>query len=188
MIKKIKTRFPELFFVVKLLLLFSVFYFGTHFWIGITSKGNLYSTFCDSYLNYFVWLRMAILKLAGFFCFIAGFKTNIEATTSLRIINGIKVNMVQSCVGFGILSAWAAFIIAYPADLKRKIIWLLGGIATICTINALRIAILLIWVNKTRDINSFSNHHTIFNYTSYLIVLIMVFFYTKEKININSTK
>jgi len=181
MINKFIAKYPEAFFIVKLLVLFCLFYYGTQFWIGITSKGNLYSYFCDKYLNYFVWLRLAILKLAGFFCSLLGYKTNIENTTSLRIIGGIRVNMVQSCVGFGILSSWAAFIVAYPSILTRKIIWLLGGLIIISTANAIRIAALLIWVNRTRNINSFSNHHTIFNIIAYLIVLILLFFYTKEK-------
>lgn len=181
MIKRLLTQYPESFFLLKLLLLFSVFYYGTQFWIGITSKGNLYIAFCDNYLNYFVWLRIAILKLAGFFCYLLGYNTTIEYTTSLRIIGGIRVNVVQSCVGVGILSAWSAFILAYPEVKKSKFIWLLSGLFTIYVANSIRIAALLILVNKTKDVGVFPYHHTLYNIVSYIIIFLLIYFYTKEK-------
>lgn len=172
---------PETLFLIKLFLFFSLFYFGTQFWIGITTKGNYYIAFCDEYLNYVKWLRVSILKAAGIICYCFGFETNIENTISLRVINGYKVNMVYSCIGVGILSSWAAFALAYAAPAKRKIVWLLSGLFTIWFINAVRIAILLMLLNKTRNTKGFSHHHTIFNIIAYSIVILFIYFYTKEK-------
>lgn len=176
---------PETLFLIKLFAFFSLFYFGTQFWIGITSKGNFYIAFCDEYLNYIKWLRLSILKAAGIFCSWFGYQTNIENTISLRVVNGdvngYKVNMVYSCIGIGIFSSWAAFALAYSTNLKRKTIWLFGGLLAIWLINSIRMAILLIWLNKTRNTKGFGHHHTVFNIIAYTIVIILIYFYSKEK-------
>lgn len=175
-------KYPETYFIIKLLLLFCFFYFGSQFWIGITSKGNYYSAFADNYLNYIAWLRVSVLKAAGVICSFFGHQTTIENEISLRIIGGYKVNMVYSCIGIGVLSSWAAFAIAFPSPLKRKIKWLIGGIVIIWLVNCIRVAALLLLVNSTRNTKAFPQHHTIFNIFSYCIVIIMIYFYTKRTV------
>lgn len=181
MFSSLSKKYPEFIFIVKLLALFSIFYFGTQFFIGITSKGNYYNAFLDEYLNYIKWLRISILKAAGIICSLFGYETRIENAISLRVINGYKVNMVYSCIGVGIMSSWAAFAIAYSANFKRKIIWLLAGLMAIWFVNATRVAVLLIWLNKTRDTKAFSYHHTVFNIVAYSITIVMIYFYSKDK-------
>ena len=180
MFSKLNNKYPEAFFIVKLLAFFTIFYFGTEFWIGITAKGGLYSSFCDNYLNYIKWLRLLILKGASLICLLFGYKTIVIDTISLKIIGGLQVNMVYSCIGYGLLSCWAAFIIAYPSKRKRKLIWLFGGLVTICFANIIRVASLLILVNKTKDVTRFTNHHEIFNAVAYSIIILLLYFYTKK--------
>jgi exosortase/archaeosortase family protein len=177
----INKKYPEALFIIKLLLLFSIFYYGTQFYIGITSKGNYYNAFLDKYFNYINWLRCTILKSASIVCYIFGYDTKIENIISLRVVNGYKVNMVYSCLGIGILSSWAAFAIAFPNNLKRKIIWLFAGLLTIWFANVIRVAVLLMLLNKTKDVKGFPNHHTIFNVIAYMIVIVLIYFYSKEK-------
>lgn len=185
MFSKLINKYPEVFFIAKLLLLFSIFFYGTEFWIGITAKGGLYSSFCDNYINYVKWLRLLILKGASVICLLFGYKTIVIDSISLKIIGGLQVNMVYSCVGYGLLSCWAAFIIAFPSKRKRKIIWLLGGLVAICFANIIRVAALLMLVNNTKDITRFSNHHEIFNAVAYSIIILLIYFYTKNKAEIS---
>lgn len=180
MLKKMSTKYPETYFIAKLLLLFCVFYFGSQLWIGITSKGNYYSAFADTYLNYIAWLRTSLLKAAGVICMVFGHKTAIENEISLRIIGGYKINMVYSCIGIGVMSCWAAFALAFPSQLKRKAKWLIGGLLVIWLLNSIRVAALLLLVNSTRNTKAFPQHHTVFNIVSYCIVVVMIYFYTKR--------
>ena len=173
-------KYPESLFLVKFFALFLVLYYSTEFWTGITAKGGLYSAFCDEHLNFVKWLRIAILKGASVICYFSGYTTTIINTTSLKIIGGSSVNMVYSCIGFGVLSCWAAFAIVYPACLKRKLLWLFGGLLIICLANMIRVAVLLMLVNKTKNANIFPYHHGAFNIVVYSIVLVMIYFYTKE--------
>lgn len=172
-------KFPELIFLLKVVLLYCLFNYGSKFWIGITAKGNYYNAFCDNYLNYIVWLRLSILKASALICSLLGYDVVIIATTNIHFVNGYGVNMVYSCIGIGILSSWAAFAIAYPTKIKRKIIWLFGGIMAIWFINVLRIVFLLLLINKTKNLNGFSFHHELFNAVAYGLVIIMIYFYLK---------
>ncbi len=180
MLLSLKNKYPEYFFLLKLIFFFSIFYYGTEFWIGLTAKGGMYSVFCDEYLNYIKWLRVFILKGSGIICNAFGYNTTLEKTTSLRIIGGIKVNMVYSCIGFGVLSSWAAYVLAFPSNFKRKIVWLFSGTAIILFINMIRVAGLLMLINKTKNIHSFPNHHTVFNVVAYAIVVLLIYFYSKD--------
>jgi exosortase/archaeosortase family protein len=187
MFSKLNNKYPEAFFIAKLVTLFSIFYFGTEFWIGITAKGGLYIPFCDNYLNYVRGLRLLILNGASLICLVFGYKTTIIDTISLKIIGGYQVNMVYSCIGYGLLSCWAAFIIAYPSKKKRKLIWLLGGLIAIYFANIIRVAGLLIVVNKTKNVARFANHHEIFNAVAYSIIILLLYIYTKNEVK-NPTK
>jgi exosortase/archaeosortase family protein len=177
----INKKYPEAVFIIKLLLLFSIFYYGTQFYIGITSKGNYYSAFLDEHFNYISWLRYSILKGASIVCSLFGYDTKIENIISLRVVNGYRVNMVYSCLGVGILSCWAAFAIAFTTTIKRKIVWLVAGLIIIWFANVARVAVLLIMLNKTKDVKGFPHHHTIFNTIAYIIVIVLIYFYSKEK-------
>jgi exosortase/archaeosortase family protein len=183
MLSKFFKKYPESLFLTKLLALFSIFYFGTEFWIGITAKGGLYSPFCDEYLNFVKWSRLFILNGASIICSMFGYQTTIINTISLKIIGGSRVNMVYSCIGFGVLSCWASFVLVYPGLLKKKLIWLFCGLFLICFANMIRVAALLMLVNKTNNSNSFPNHHTVFNVIVYAIIIVLIYFYTKGNNN-----
>ena len=174
-------KHPETFFVAKFLLLFSIFYFGTELWIGITSPENYYNAFCDKNLNYIKWLRLSILSAATFLCGL--FKYQAELVNSNIIIgfNGFQINMIYSCIGYGLLSFWAAFTIAFPTTIKQKLIWLVAGLLVLWFTNVVRIALLLIIINKAKSVAPFQNHHTIYNAITYCIIAGMIYFFIKEK-------
>lgn len=178
---KIFTKNPQFFFIIKMLAIFSVLYFGSQFWIGITSKENYYNQFIDQNLNYIKWLRISILNGASVLCKLLGYSTQIENNISLQVINGYKINMVYSCIGIGIFSSWAAFIIAFPnKKIKQKLIWLFTGLLIVWILNVIRVSTLLILVNKSRNINGFNSHHTIYNTIAYFVILLLIYIYTNK--------
>ncbi len=181
MILKLIKKYPEASFILKTILLYCIFNYGSKFWIGLTAKGNLYSEFCDVNLNYIRWIRHSILYTAGGICKILGYHTEIINTTIIRVIHGYGVTMVYKCVGISVLSSWAAVAIAYSTPLKRKLIWLFSGLFLIWFINVLRITVLLIFFNTYKNPNGFEYHHEVFNTIAYIIVVIMIYFYLKDK-------
>ena len=136
MFNKLIKKYPEIYFVLQFLLLFCVFYFGTEFWIGITSKGGYYNAFCEQYLNYIKWYRLLILNASVFFCNLFGYKSQVLNNTSVVGFNDFRVTMVYSCIGYGLLCFWAAFTVTYPTNYKRKLLWFALGFFILWIANA----------------------------------------------------
>lgn len=181
MFSSLKKKYPEAIFVFKFLSIFCLLYFGTEFWIGITSPGNYYSKFCNDYLNYVRWYRVLILQTTKILCSLLGYDTYLSSTYNLKLVNGRGVNMVYSCIGYGIQSFWITFTISFPdIRLKKKIKWIIIGCTSLFLLNVLRTTILLIVANKYRKQDTFDSHHTIYNVITYVVVFIMIFFFLKK--------
>lgn len=164
-------------FAVWFIILFLVFYyFNIAFW-GIVSPGGYYSSFLATYLNYITALRSVLLHCTEFILKGMGFGTVINDHELLLAGHGI-INVAYSCLGLGVLSFFAAFVLAYPKPRKHKVIFLLSGILIIEILNVLRFVILALFLNKVNT-NHF-DHHTIFNICIYIIISISLFFWVKN--------
>jgi exosortase/archaeosortase family protein len=163
-----------LFFSLGSVLLSNFFYF----YIGLVPKENYYNQWLDEHFNFIVWYRYSILWMADKLETIAGYKVLIIGTQYLKMVNGFKVNLAYDCLGMGVNSVWIAFIIAYPKA-YRKTLWLLLGLVFIWFINSIRIAILLNQTNIS-GINK-TAHHDVFNFILYIIVVLMMYWYTVQK-------
>lgn len=179
----------EIVFVAKLLLVSAFLNYGTKFWIGACEPGNIYFPFAEKYLNYPDWLKFSIFNATIFFSNLLGYAAYQVDEIKVAVVNGNGVNIGYSCIGYGIMSFWVAFILAYPKELNKRVKWLLSGLIIIWFINVLRILILLILVNQPEkiDVNKFGNHHDVFNYIAYAIILLMIWFYTKTN-HLNSNQ
>jgi exosortase/archaeosortase family protein len=80
------------------------------------------------------------------------------------------------CLGFGVMSFFSAFVIAYPKPLLKKTIFLIGGLIVIQSLNVLRLTLLALYWKKT---NGYFDHHTIFNITIYILIAISLYFWIK---------
>src|SRR6202008_3042870 len=130
-------------YLLKFILSFCFLYYGTKAIIGLSSPGGYYSSFVSEYLDYIKWFRYALLYSAKVLLSVSGYKVVIQNMYILRMYNGAGVRLVYSCLGFGIMSFWAAFIFANKASGRKKIVWILSGWAAFFFINVIRIALLL---------------------------------------------
>jgi exosortase/archaeosortase family protein len=163
-----------------LLLIYFVLDYGTTFYIGITSPGGrYYFEWLDKHLNYVTWLRNTILYGSKFFMSFLGYSTSIISAYVIKIDKGSSVQLVYSCLGYGVLSFWSAFIIANKGTIKFKLGWLLIGYSVILTSNILRICTLLI-ASQNKWYKPFSlDHHTTYNIIAYILVIILMFIFLK---------
>jgi exosortase/archaeosortase family protein len=172
---------PGFIFIVKFLVLFLGLHYFNEFFIGITAPGGLYVPFLDHHLNYVAWLRHSILWGAKLICSISGYETHIEGPYHLRSVTGHGVQMVYSCLGLGIKSFWAGFVIAHAIPWKKKLFWTLLGLGTIWFINCCRVAIILIATVNDRNVNRFMEHHDFFNMVAYVFIFILVIIFLKKQ-------
>jgi exosortase/archaeosortase family protein len=160
--------------------LFATLYFFNVAFIGITSPGNFYISFLDKYLNYIDWLRDLILHTSNFIVRTTGLNSIVEEPYLLRVKGGPAVKMVYTCIGYGVMSLWVAFVIAYDGKLKQKILWVIIGCICILIINCFRVSMLLIALVSKWNVNKYIEHHDLFNIFSYLLIFLLIYLYTNK--------
>jgi exosortase/archaeosortase family protein len=161
--------------------LFCLFYFGTLLVIGLSSKENLYSPFVDRYLDFITPLRSSILRSADYLLQSFHYPTSWIDEFTVGITGGQSVRMVYSCVGYGVLSFWAAFVLANDGSILKKVLWLLAGWSLLWVLNVLRIYFLLLALNQNRSTLFGMDHHTLYNIVAYLFIFLMIYFYDRSK-------
>ena len=173
-------------FLIKFIISFLVFYYGTLAIIGLSSKEGNYNSFISNYFNYIRWLRISLLHGTKLLLHLFGVNTYIASEYNIKKIGGSGVMIVFQCVGYGIMSFWSAFIIAIDDFFSRKIkIWLLGFIL-FWIMNVCRLSLVLVANNNKWSMPLGIDHHTWFNILSYMFILIMMYFY--EKLTTNKCK
>jgi len=161
-------------FAFSFLLLFVIFYYFNILFYGVTSPGNHYYPFLADNLNYIQSLRWFLLSCSTQILDWMGF-TTIHNDTQLLVAGKGSIEVVYSCLGLGLMSFFAAFVISYPKQLKQKIIFLVSGLLVIQALNIVRFVLLtLFWSKKA---NRIVDHHTIFNIIIYIIIMISLYFW-----------
>lgn len=94
--------------------------------------------------------------------------------------SGQSVRMVYSCIGYGVMSFWAAFVVANRGCWQKKVVWVAGGLLALWVVNVLRIALLLLAARKNWRFPFGWDHHTWFNVVAYAFVFGMIFFYDRS--------
>ncbi|OSZ82604.1 hypothetical protein CAP35_04885 [Chitinophagaceae bacterium IBVUCB1] len=162
-----------LWFAVKLLVLFGGMYAANHILTGLLVPGGYYSLWMDNNLDYVSALRHLMLKGGALIVSAFGYETKLSDYT-LRIQGYGGVRMVYSCIGINILCFWVAFVAAFPARLKDKWIYGIGGLAAITILNMLRVAILVLIKTIPSLQHKQIDHHLIFNITVYAFIFLMM--------------
>lgn len=159
--------------------LFVVFYYFNILFFGVTSPGKYYSPFLDQHLNYIQGLRWLLLKSSAFILDTLGYPA-ITSNFDLMVVGRTTIKLVYSCLGLGVISFFAAFVLAYPKPTKAKLIFLAGGILGIEVLNVIRFVLLaLFWTKQDSEL---MDHHTIFNILIYIIIAISLYFWVKADI------
>ena len=167
-------------FLASFIALYLVFYYFTFFWIGIMAKGNLYWAFAETHLNYIELFRYFLLNSAKVICSLFGFKASIIGQFGMKIEGGSGIRLVYSCLGYGVMSFYTAFVLAWPTQVfKDKWVPLVTGLCTIIILNILRLAFLpMIFTTYPGARNFPIDHHDIFNGILYLIIAGMLYSWT----------
>jgi exosortase/archaeosortase family protein len=175
----LKKQSPVRFAIVFVVLFLLLYYFNILFF-GITLKGNYYSPFLAKHLNYIDALRWVLLHSAAQMLTWLGFITRVSKYELLVAGHGV-IKLIYTCLGLGVMSFFAAFIIAYPKTLRSKLILLVTGILGIQILNIIRFMLLaLYWTrSKTRIID----HHLIFDIIIYIIIAITLYHWVNSKKN-----
>jgi exosortase/archaeosortase family protein len=180
-LKELKSD-PYVRFIVLFIGLSLGFYGFNTLYIGLTAKGGLYVSFLDQYLNYINWWRnftiestASILRALGYEVHASEYRLKAEGAGSFRL--------VYTCLGYGIMGVFAAFVITFPEKIHKRYLLLLLGLICIQLLNTLRLVLLtLYWDPKNPFLGI--DHHDLFNYVVYAFLI--AFTYSWLRINKNS--
>jgi exosortase/archaeosortase family protein len=174
---------PIAWYIFKFGGIFCFLYFGTLFIVGSgVEGGSFYFPWVYKHFYYLDVLRDFILRQADFVLELLGYETRRTSIAVLRIgRHGISLN--DACLGYGLMSFWIAFVVSDIGPFKKKVKWLLIGLISLNIINVLRVCLIILaghhkWVElPTID------HHMMFNIAAYILIFIMIYFYSKNNKN-----
>jgi exosortase/archaeosortase family protein len=170
-------------FVISFIILFPAFYYFNIFYFAITNIGaRHYNAFLADHFNYIRGLRWFLLHCSAQILNWLGFAAITNEFDLLVAGHGV-LKLVYSCLGLGVISFFAAFVLSYPKKWKSKIIFLIGGILGIEFLNIGRFVLLAIFWDKRNNRNF--DHHTVFNIIIYLVIAISLFFWVKRDNSLN---
>lgn len=156
------------------------FYYGTLAVIGLSAPEGYYSGFVDKYLNFIPSFRDSLLQSSKYFLALLGYDCYQSAPTQLRVVGGGGVNLVYSCLGYGVTSFWLAFVFANTGSIKKKLLWTIVGVFALYIINVIRITLVLLAAHKQWNYPLGWNHHTWFNIVAYGFIFLLIYWYDKK--------
>ena len=167
-------------FLVIFTAVFLICYFGALFITGLSVAGGLYSPFIDKYFDATAWLRSSLIISSKAFLSWIGTETYRKDEYVLRATTGRGIRIVYSCLGYGIMSFWAAYVAATAARMRTKMLWLFGGLFLIWLINVLRLSMVLQGAVKGWRFPFGWDHHTWFNIITYMAVFMMMYLFERN--------
>ena len=168
-------------FVIALFILYILFSQGNLFMNSVMSPGSrFYNAYIADHFDYIQGLKTALIVPAVWIIKAFGFYA-IHNEMDVMVVSGPYLRVNYSCLGLGVMSFLAAFVLAFPAPWKSTFKMLVIGFIAIYVLNVLRIAglgVLLGFFKSQR--NNFTYHHEIFNIIVYICIFAMLYFWIKK--------
>lgn len=161
-------------FVTGFLVIYGCLFMLNYIWTGFTIPGGYYCSWLDHNADYISGLRKIILHGASAFLSLLGYENEVYGYY-LHIIGGKTIRMVYSCIGLNIICVWWAFNLSFPLVWKSRLVHIIAGTIIITILNIIRIAFVALSPHKGKFLNSPFDHHTVFNFVVYGIIILMIF-------------
>ncbi len=168
---------PYLRFIILFILTYFLFNGFNIAYIAVTAEGGFYIPFLDKHLNYINWWRTFTIESTSTVLRLFDYKVYTDKY-QLMVLGRHGFNMVYSCLGYGIMSVFAAFVLTFPGKIKARYGFLFLGLFFIQLINTIRLVLLSLYWNK-RPAYIKIDHHDLFNIVIYLLLIILVYVWLK---------
>jgi exosortase/archaeosortase family protein len=168
-------------FVIALFILYILFSQGNLFMNSVMNPGGrFYNAYLSEHFDYIQGLKTALIVPAVWIIKAFGFYA-IYNQSDVMVVSGPYLRVNYSCLGLGVVSFLAAFVLAFPASWKSTFKMLIIGFIAIYVLNVCRIAglgVLLGFFKSQRE--NFTYHHEIFNVIVYICILAMLYFWIRK--------
>jgi exosortase/archaeosortase family protein len=159
-------------FLFKLILFYLILNYFFIAFEGLAAQGGrLYSSFIFEHLDFISAFRRFLLWGGAQFASLIGYPSGYT-DYNLFVYGGSRVRMVYSCLGFSLMSAYAALVLAWPAKWFYQVISLVTGWITIILLNMMRLGgLAVLYSTGNHGFFKYVNHHDLFN----IVVLVAAF-------------
>lgn len=174
-------------FIIALFVLYILFSQGNLFMNSVMSPGGkFYNAYIAEHFDYIQGLKTALIIPAVWIIKLFGFYA-IYNEMDVMVVSGPLLRINYSCLGLGVMSFLAAFVLSFPASWKSTFKMLIIGLISIYVLNILRIAGLgILFGTFQSQRNYFEYHHEIFNVIVYIIIFIMLYIWIKKNTKIKN--
>jgi exosortase/archaeosortase family protein len=172
-----RNRNKRSWFLFHFFTLFVFFYYANILFFRLTIPGPHYVEFLAEKLNYIKGLRWLLLNATDGLLHLMGFSA-ICSNYVLLVAGRGRIQVVYGCLGLGLCSFFVAFVMAYPAKLKAKILFIFTGIILIEFLNILRFILVVLFWKPAGHLSL--DHHTVFNIILYVIIAITLYLWMKS--------
>ena len=174
-------------FIIALFVLYILFSQGNLFMNSVMSPGGkFYNAYIAEHFDYIQGLKTALIIPAVWIIKLFGFYA-IYNEMDVMVVSGPLLRINYSCLGLGVMSFLAAFVLSFPASWKSTFKMLIIGLISIYVLNILRIAGLgILFGTFQSQRNYFEYHHEIFNIIVYIIIFIMLYIWIKKNTKIKN--
>ncbi len=169
-----------LLYLAKFLGAFCILFYGTEAIIGLSAPEGLYVPFVAKYLDFIPAFRNLTLQGSRIFLSLTGYEAYQSDPIHLKLIGGSTVQLVYSCLGYGVMSFWLAFVFANNGSLAKKAAWMGGGLVLLFLINIIRIALTLLGNSRHWYWPFGWDNHTWFNIVAYAAIFLMMWGYDRR--------
>lgn len=172
-------------FIIALFVLYILFSQGNLFMNSVMSPGGkFYNAYIAEHFDYIQGLKTALIIPAVWIIKLFGFYA-IYNEMDVMVVSGPLLRINYSCLGLGVMSFLAAFVLSFPASWKSTFKMLIIGLISIYVLNILRIAGLgILFGTFQSQRNYFEYHHEIFNVIVYIIIFIMLYIWIRKNTEI----
>jgi exosortase/archaeosortase family protein len=147
----------------------------------VSPEGKFYSSFVERHLDFIQLIRYLIMQISNCIAQVFGTNSYITGLQMINIGKDIEVEIWYPCLGLGVISFWISFIVTNIGSWPKKISWCIWGIICILIINCLRIALLLISLDRGWEQNNLLDHHDMFNIAAYVLVGVLMYTYNDDR-------
>jgi exosortase/archaeosortase family protein len=168
----VRRNLPALSFMLRFLFLFACFYGFHKAFIGLSTPGGSYWRVLDQHVNYIKAWRHLNIQTTARIIDLLGYEVQ-TTETSLRVSARAGFILIYSCLGYGIMSLTAAFILAYPKSMRSQILFLFLSLSVIQATNIARLVLIALYA-KIRP-GMLPDHHTLYNILIYLVLSLLIY-------------
>ncbi|GAA3956385.1 hypothetical protein GCM10022246_07910 [Pedobacter ginsengiterrae] len=174
-------------FIIALFVLYILFSQGNLFMNSVMSPGGKFYNACIAeHFDYIQGLKTALIIPAVWIIKLFGFYA-IYNEMDVMVVSGPLLRINYSCLGLGVMSFLAAFVLSFPASWKSTFKMLIIGLISIYVLNIFRIAGLgVLFGTFQSQRNYFEYHHEIFNVIVYIIIFIMLYIWIRKNTKIKN--